>query len=801
MKNSRKKIEGILRNRILVLDGATGTELQKKGMPQGVCPEVWCLENSAILKEVHSSYAKAGSDMILTCTFGANREKLGKYGISNVEEINKKMVNVAREAVGGSVLIAADIGPTGGFIKPFGTLEFEQVVEIFKEQISALLKANVDAFAIETMMDIQEARAALIALRELTDHFTIATMTYEQNGRTLFGTDPVASLIALSSLKADAVGFNCSTGPSDMIEFTKAVKPYSKVYIAAKPNAGLPKLVEGKTVFGMDENQFASFSKDFISAGVNIIGGCCGTTPLHIRELKKKIYNKKPIAPLKKSIAVLSSDRKIMFIEKEKPVIVVGERINPTGKKAFQQELQNGQMSYIRDSAEEQEKKGANLLDVNVGAPLIDEKRIMKEAIIALIEASDLPLVIDSSKIDVIEAALRIYPGRALINSISAEKNKMEKLLKLASKYGAMFILLPIDECGIPETFSKRKAIINKFLGKAKKYGFTKDDIIIDGLTLSATSRDNLSLETLKTIEWCEKTLDIRTILGISNVSFGLPQRHWINSAFLAMAVEKGLSLVIADPLNNELMNIKKASDLLKGKDSSSLLYIKHFSLPLTDVKDQNLSKELSLKERIHKSVIDGNREDIINLVKNAVVKGEEASKLIDEVMIPAIIKVGELYEKKQYFLPQLVASAEAMEKAFLYLKTYIKTDSKSEQGKKVILIATVKGDMHDIGKSIVALMLRNHGFSVIDLGKDVSARKIVNEAKKRKPGIIGLSALMTTTMSNMKEVIDLFKKEGLKSKFLLGGAVVTESYAKSIGAEYAKDGVDAVKTAKIMLG
>ena len=789
-----------IKERIIVLDGATGTELQKKGMPAGVCPEVWCLNNPDIISDVHAGYRDAGSDIVYTATFGANPVKMNQYGAYDVVEINRELTLLARRAVGADVLLAGDICSTGRFVRPFGDLDFEDAVDAYKEQVKGLLEGGVDLFVIETMMDIQEARAALIAIKELTDKFTIVTMTYEKNGRTLNGTDPVTALITLQSLGADAVGCNCSTGPEEMVGLIETMKPWATVPLVAKPNAGMPELVDGKTLFDMETDTFASFGAEFVSKGVNLIGGCCGTTPEHIRSLKEKIAGSRPVSPMRDSISALSSARASVVLEGARTLSIVGERINPTGKKALQQELLEGRMSLVRTMAKEQENRGASLLDVNMGMPGIDEKETMLNAIGNLSVASDLPLVIDSSNIDVIEAALRLYPGRALINSISGEREKIARLLPVAAKYGAMFILLPLADGDIPETAEKRKKIIEDVFKKAAALGFTKSDIVIDGLVMAASSNFKAPMETLKTIEWSSNVFGANTIVGLSNVSFGMPERKWLNASFLAMGVSKGLTMAIANPGVEELMNTKMAGDVLAGRDRDASRYISHFSQMPPKVKQEEAPSHKTSEDKVFQAILEGNREDIERLLSGAMDSGMGAQKIVDEIMIPSITEVGDLFDRREYFLPQLIASAETMKKGIAFLDPWLGDGKLEKKQKGLIIIATVKGDVHDIGKNIVALMLRNHGFEVVDLGKDVSAEIIIREALNLKPFVIGLSALMTTTMVNMKEVIDLAEQKSLDCKFMVGGAVVTKAYAKSISAHYAKDGVEAVRVVEKLI-
>ncbi|MFA5271775.1 MAG: homocysteine S-methyltransferase family protein, partial [Candidatus Omnitrophota bacterium] len=678
---------------------------------------------------------------------------------------------------------------------PFGELDFEEAIDIFKEQVKALILAGADLFVIETMIDIQEARAALIAVKELCDKFTIVTMTYELTGRTLNGTTPLSALITLQSLGADAVGANCSTGPKEMLKFIKAMKPFACVPIAAKPNAGLPKLINGKAVFDMSSEDFALASKKFVSCGTNFFGGCCGTTPEYIAEVKKTILNKKPALPIRKSISALSSPREGLILEKRRGVLIVGEGINPTGKKMLQLELKEKKMTLVRRLAKEQEEAGADLLDVNVGVPSIDEENTMLRAISVLAHATNLSLCIDSSDVKVVEKALRFYPGRALINSISAEKGKMDKLLSLAGKYGAMFIALPVSGKVIPATFGAKIKIIKNILKSAQAKGLTKADMIVDALIMTISCNKNAAKDALSAISWCSKVLKCNTIIGLSNISFGLPQRKIINQAFLNLAKVEGLNLAIANPLRKGSNINKMAKDLLLNKPRALEKFIEHYSKhPVLQKKNETIKPTLT--EEISKAIIEGNREDIVGLTSKIIKEGKDPLRIMQEVMIPAIVTVGKLFDKKEYFLPQLISSAEAMKNGTAVLLPYIKNKSAKDKN-AIVMLATVRGDIHDIGKNIVSLLLSNHGFKIVDLGKDVSTESIIKAIKTYKPDIVGLSALMTTTMVNMKKVIEAAKAEKLNCKFMIGGAVVTEGYAKSIEAAYAKDGVQAVSVAK----
>ncbi len=802
---SRERIAEIMQKRVMVLDGATGTQLQLRGMPEGVCPELWCIENPGPIQDIHRAYRDAGSDVVYSCTFGGNRYKLEEYGESNVIGVNRKLVEIAREAVGENCLIAGDIAPTGKMIAPFGEVPFEEAVEIYKEQVRGLLEGGVDLFVIETMMDIQEARAALIAVRELSDAFCMVTMTYEESGRTLNGTDPITALVTLQALGADAVGCNCSTGPVDMLKVIKSMKPYATIPLVAKPNAGLPQLRDGKTVFDMGPAEFGSFADKFIAGGVGIMGGCCGTTPEHIGALSRELGSKEPVAPLIDSLSAVSSARQTLKIDKDGPVLIIGERINPTGKKDLQAELAEGKLSIVRKFAKEQEKRGANLLDVNVGMPNIDEKATSNKVVDFLSTISDLPLAIDSSDIDTIESSLRRYPGRALLNSISGEPGKLEALAPIAAKYGAMFILLPIKGRSVPKTAQERQQVVEELFNQARQYGITKDDIVVDALAMAVSADQSAARETLDTIRWCSEEFGVRTVLGLSNVSFGLPERRWVNAAFMAMNAASGLTMAIANPDSAELMAVKMASDVLCARDKDATNYIKFastVSLTTTTAEASTAGAQKQAAEtpaeKVMEAVIEGNRDDITAIIQAALDSGCSCTELVDDCMIPAIQKVGDLYDKKIYFLPQLIASAEAMKKGFELLEPMLAQGGQQSKGK--ILFATVQGDIHDIGKNIVCLMLKNNGFDVIDLGKDVKHADLLSAIEEHQPDIVGLSALMTTTMVNMEDAIKLAREHGQECPFMVGGAVVTRDYAKSIGAHYSKDGVEAVKVAEELI-
>ena len=786
----------------MILDGAMGTLMQKRGMPKGVCPELWAVENEEALLKEQEAYVNAGSNAIYTFTLGGNRLKLDEYGLGDrTIELNRRNAQISRKAAGEKAYVVGDIGSTGRFIRPYGDVPFEKAVDIYKEQVTGLLEGGVDFFVIETMIDIQETRAALIAIKELCDLPVCVSMTFAEDGYTLTGTDPVTALITLQSLGADAVGCNCSTGPEDMVKVIKAMKPYAKVPLLVKPNAGLPRLVDGNTVFDLKPNEFGAFMPQFVEIGANLIGGCCGTSPEYIKTLTKSIKGMSPMAPYPQKFSAISSARKSVFLGQNNPLAIIGERINPTGKKKLQESLREGKVSELLLLAHDQVEAGADILDINLGMPGINEKEKMLETIELLATKVDIPLCIDSTSPEVVESALRIYPGRALLNSINGDKAQLQKLLPVAAKYGAMVIVLPLNEAGVPMKAKDRQEIVEQVFKEAQKCGYEKEDIVVDGLVMTVSSNQEAALETLSLIDWCTHTFGCNSVIGLSNVSFGLPERNWLNSSFYVMAVSKGLTAAIANPSNDILMSLKAACNVLTCRDKNSEKYISIFSKSTATAVVLPSGKEKSAVEMVYEAVLKGNKEEIQKHINSALEAGIEASTIVDSYLIPAISKVGDLYDKKEYFLPQLIMSAETMKEAFYKLEPLLKSSSNGAQKEKAkVVIATVKGDVHDIGKNIVSLMLRNYGFSVHDLGKDVDAHTIISKAKELKADIIALSALMTTTMPEMKIVIDLARSEGIECKFMVGGAVVNEQYANEIGADgYSADAYAAVKLATRM--
>lgn len=826
---------------IIYLDGATGTNLMKRGMPRGVCPETWILENREIMTGLQLEYFEAGTNIVLAPTFTANRLKLMEYGLEDrIGEINRELVGVSKEArdrflmsnPSAKAYVAADLTMTGRQLKPMGTLDFEELVDIYKEQLKYITEAGVDVITVETMTSLQETRAALIAARETCDLPVLCSLTFEENGRTLFGTDGVTAVSVLESLGASAVGANCSTGPDRMAEVIKAMSGLANIPIIAKPNAGMPALDnEGNTVYNVGPDEFADQMLQLVESGASIIGGCCGTTPDHIRALRKITGALKPVPHKREeNVRFLSSEKSTVCFDTGSKFMIVGERINPTGKKKLQEELRSGSFDMVHDFALSQEENGASLLDINVGMSGINELETMLTAIEEVTTHVSLPLVIDSSHTDVIEQALRRYPGRALINSISYEKVKFDGLLPIAKKYGAMFILLPLSDEGLPKSLEEKKQIIDKILKRADELGISRNDIIVDGLVATVGANKKAALETLETIRYCREELSLPTIVGLSNISFGLPERANVNSAFLNLAIQNGLTMAISNPSQHQLVAGALATDMLLNKEGADLRYIEYINFLKEKYPDMAAMGTIALKtdsaqaepgnkatdrnsssgkdgtgtkqkeDAVKKAVITGNRNGITDHVKEELDRGRKAQSILDDSLLPGINEVGTLFESGRYFLPQLIASAEAMRTAIDYMEPYLKNDGEKEE-KARIVIATVKGDIHDIGKNLVALMLKNYGFRVYDLGKDVSREEIIAKAREVDADIIALSALMTTTMQEMREVIRCARKEGLRARVMIGGAVITQDYADEINAEgYSRDAQEAVKLAERLI-
>lgn len=838
---TREKFIDFTKDHIIYLDGATGSNLVKAGMPSGVCPEQWILEHREVMLQLQKEYVQAGTNILYAPTFTANRVKLAEYHLEkNMSSMIHDLVAISKEAAastpGHPVYVAGDITMTGEQLRPMGKMELEDLIAIYKEQILCLVDAGADLLVVETMMSLAETRAALIAAKEVCDLPVIATLTFEADGRTLFGTDAKTAAVVLESLGASAIGANCSTGPAQMEGIISDMVSVTMIPIIAKPNAGLPFLDEnGTTCYNMEAEEFTEEMQVLVNVGATILGGCCGTTPEFIRQLHDRFGTVAQATATRRpeGIRYLTSERITHSFGLEDGFFVVGERINPTGKKALQAQLREGNFEKVIQFAEEQETCGAKVLDINMGMSGIDEKLCMLRALEEVSGVTNLPLSLDSSYVEVLEAALRNYPGRALVNSVSLETEKFEKLLPIVAKYGAMFILLPLSDAGLPKDIEEKKKIIHKIYDRALSLGMRKEDIVVDGLVATVGANPKAALETLETIRYC-KSNGFATICGLSNISFAMPERGFVNTAFLTLAIQSGLTMAIANPSQEMLMSCALATDLLLNKEEAALRYIEYAGgvKERREEKEAELSRKLALleqqgtktastdntevpsavtaskdtpqinemQEKLKTAVLKGNRNGIVKITNEALESGEKPVELLNQVLLPAINLVGEYFDQGKYFLPQLIASAEAMKNSIEVLEPLLQTGNSGEE-MPVVVIATVEGDIHDIGKNLVALMLKNHGFHVIDLGKDVPQAKILETAKEHHAEFIALSALMTTTMQRMREIVAAAKQEGITAKIIIGGAVITQEYADEIGADgYSKDAADAVKLAKSLM-
>lgn len=745
-----------------------GTELQKKGFRKG-CPDNLNIENPELIKSIHKSYADAGSDIIITNTFGANKLKLSNYGLGDkVKEINEAGIKIARVACP-DCIIAGDIGPLGRYIEPLDELTFDEAYDLFKEQVLAL--KNADILLIETISDIKILKAALIAAKEHFEGAILVSGTFEDL-RTTTGTDVKTFTVIADTLEADVIGANCSAGPEGLYKVAEIICKNTNKLVLIQPNAGLPRLEEGKTVFKEKPGKLGKYAKKFSELGVNILGGCCGTTPKHIKEIAK-VKNKKPIKREVEQETRLCSRTKTVDIKGK--TVIVGERINPTNKKDLQEEIKQGKTNLIRKKALEQVKEGAALLDINVGIVGGNEVKSLKKTIDAVQNVVDVPLVIDSSNIEAIEAALKQSDGKCLINSVNGTEKSLKNVLPLAKKYGAAVLALCLDHKGIPKTTEKRVAIAKRIIKQAEEIGIKKQDIIVDSLVLTvATNPENekIILESVKKI----KKLGYKTILGVSNISHGLPNRSEINSKFLTKASKIGLDLAIINPLDN-----------IMQEDTEIRFLEEEIKIKREDYNN------LPIEKQLHNAILYGDKDNIVELVENALKKLKALE--INDILVKALQVVGVKFNKKEYFLPQVLLSASAMKNAFKRLKKELKKEGKKEEG--TILIATVENDIHDIGKNIVIALLESNNFKIIDLGKNIPSKKIVEEAEKTKPDVIALSALMTTTVGEMETLIKELREKNINTPVLIGGAVVTGDYAKEISAHYGRDAISAIKEVK----
>ena len=776
---------------LLFFDGGMGTLLQERGLEAGELPETWNLEKEQEVIDIHRRYFEAGSDIVLTNTFGANALKFHDERFSLREIIEKAVSNVkegARLGIhdGRTYYTALDIGPTGKLLKPMGDLEFEDAYQAFAKVMEYGEQAGADLIHIETMSDTYEIKAAILAAKEHTNLPVFATLIFDEKGKLLTGADIPSVVALLEGLRVDALGMNCGMGPSQMMNLLKQLREYTSLPIIIKPNAGLPKQKDGHTYYDVTPEEFASTMGKIVEEGACVIGGCCGTTPAHIKKMIEVCKEKKICTPVKKNRTIVSSYGQAVELG-QKPVII-GERINPTGKSKFKQALKEHNIDYILKEAITQQDKGAHILDVNVGLPDIDEQAMMKEVVTELQSVTSLPLQIDTVNTKAMESAMRLYNGKPMVNSVTGKQESMDAVFPLIKKYGGVVIGLTLDEEGIPKTAEGRVKIAGKIIKEAKKYGIDKKDIVIDVLAMTISSEPEGANTTLKALELVTKEYGVHTVLGVSNISFGLPQRPVVNAAFYTLAMHNGLSAGIINPSSDEMMNAYYAYCALKGYDANCEEYIRNFA---ADKEQPSMKKEtkITLKEAVEK----GLKEEAV-LASTQLVEKKDPLDIINEFLIPALDHVGKGFEKGTVFLPQLLMSAEAAKAAFAVLKEKMGKEGTSEEKKNKVLLATVKGDIHDIGKNIVKVLLENYSFEVVDLGKDVAPEKIVQVVKEEKIKLVGLSALMTTTVTSMEETIRLLREEAPWCKVMIGGAVLNQEYSDMIGADfYGKDAMQSV--------
>lgn len=790
-----------LTQKVLILDGAMGTMLQERGLKAGGCPEEMNIESPDVVEGVHRDFAEAGADIIVANTFGGNRVKLANYALDDrVAELNAAGVELARRAASPDCFVAGCIGPTGRFLEPVGDAGFDEIVEIFGEQVRAFVQAGADLITLETFLDIRELRAAAVACRMFSDLPVMALMTFEDGGRTVLGTPPETAAVTLDALQVDVIGSNCGLGIDGIYAILKQMRSVTDRPLIAQANAGLPILRDGETIFPASPEEMTEYHDRLLKMGVRVIGGCCGTTPSHIKAMRQALDGRDLSwsAPARKSF--LSSRSSAIQVGDEAPCAIIGERINPTGKKTYTQELRDGKTTYVRCEAKEQTAIGAALLDVNCGAPGVDEPAALERAVYAAAGVSAAPLVLDSSDPVALECGLKAADGKVLINSVSGEDKSLNAVLPLAAKYGAAVIGLTLDEKGIPETAEERVATARKILAAALEAGLPREDVIIDCLTLTVSAEQERAMETLKALRSVKQDLGLKTVLGVSNISFGLPQRPVLSSTFFAMALDAGLDAAIINPKEERMMDAFRAAMVLLGKDLRGEKYIAKYSdvaaAPKASKKADGETE--NIRDLLAAAIIEGDEEGIVPLVEKALAEGLVPLDVSNEGLLPGLEEVGRRFGKNQVFLPQVMLSADTMHAAFDRLKQEI-GDAAEKEG--TILMATVEGDIHDIGKNIVCTLLENYGYEVIDLGKNVPADRIVAEATRNNVDAVGLSALMTTTLNQMEVTIEQLRAAGVKVFTMIGGAVVTQDYADSIDADlYAADAMEAVKKVKSLL-
>lgn len=797
------KFLDFLNENIVYLDGGMGTLLQERGLKPGELPERWNISAPKVITKIHQEYFDAGSNVVCTNTFGANAlkfsddelEKIVKAAIENAEIAKKNSSSSAEK------YIALDIGPTGKLLKPLGDLGFETAVEIFAKTIRLGAKYGVDLIIIETMNDSYETKAALLAAKENSSLPVIVSNAYGEDKKLMTGATPTAMVAMLEGMGADAIGANCSLGPKQLRGVVEELLENASVPVVLKPNAGLPKSVDGKTVFDVTPEEFSAELANLIKKGVRVAGGCCGTTPEYIRRLVKNTKSIEPCEIKRKDTTMVSSYTHAVKFDKS-PVLI-GERINPTGKKRFKQALLEDDMDYILNEGINQQEKGVHILDVNVGIPDIDEEKILKNAVCELQAVINLPLQIDTADISAMETALRCYNGKAMINSVNGKEESMEKIFPLVKKYGGVVVALTLDENGIPQTADGRVEIAKKILKKAEKYGIDKKDIIFDTLAMAISADASAAEATLGALRRIKTELGCHTSLGVSNISFGLPNRDALNGIFFALALENGLSAAIMNPYSADMMKTYYAYRALKNMDKNCVEYVENaekfiFASNITKFAENKTVEEF--KSELQRAIIKGLKEKTGEITEE-LLKRTKPMDIVQNEIIPALDIVGVGFENKTMYLPQLLMSAEAAKSAFEKIKVFMSSEGEKTDSKGIFVLATVHGDIHDIGKNIVKLLLENYGFKVVDLGKDVPPEEIVEKVVELHAPVVGLSALMTTTVPAMEETIRQIRKSAPWCRTIVGGAVLTREYADKIGADkYAKDAMEAVRYAEELL-
>ena len=790
------EIREYLKDHILIFDGAMGTMLQKEGLPIGDNPEIFGIKNPHKLLKIHKKYLEAGSNVLTTNTFGCNELKVNKLGYT-VEEVIDRAVSIAKQAIEESDkskprFVALDIGPIGEMLEPMGTLSFDRAYEIFKRQAIQGEKSGADLIIIETMMDLYEAKAAVLAAKENTNLPVICTMTFDENGRSFTGCLPEAMVATIEGLGVDALGVNCSLGPKQLLPIVKTITELANVPVIVQANAGLPVIKEGQAVYEMNDEEFFQGVKNFVDLGVSIIGGCCGTNETFIKKICDNIDKLQKKEPKRRKSTIVCSAAK--YIDIQGPTIV-GERLNPTGRQPLIDAYVSGNNDYVINLALEQSNEGSEILNVNVGVPDLDEERAMKRVIKGIQEVVDVPLQLDSSNVKALEAGLRYYNGRTIVNSVNGKEKSLETILPIVKKYGACVVGLTLDENGIPSTAEGRFNIAKKIVERAEQYGIKRQDIFIDCLSLTVSAQQDEAMETIKAIKMVKENLGCKTILGVSNISFGIPNRKALNNTYLNLALGAGLDLAIINTEDRTMVESIDAYKVISNMDKGCLDYIKKFKFVSNDnkTKERKNYNNLTLEDAIER----GLKEEAKDLTLK-ILESHDEHFVLDKVLIPALDVVGTKYDKGELFLPQMIQAAETVKVSLNIIKERLsKNNNTSSKGK--IIVATVQGDIHDIGKNIVKIMLENYGYEVIDLGKDVPIEEVVKRAKEENIQLIGLSALMTTTVENMKKTIKALKENNINARVFVGGAVVTEEYAQKINADYySKDAKSAVEIAKI---